>query len=471
MEQSSQQPPQQFSQQPSRPQVVFHAVLFLAALVIVLLGLSLAAKYIAPLMLTIFFTVVLMIPLRWLKKRGVSDLFSVGLVSLLVFSCGLGIVVVIASSGATFARKLPEYQHKLATYSKAFDSQINFLIDAFEEQSHFWAEKMTHTVSHSLSGTAENSSEIPAEKNDANEMQKNIPDAQDDLLEMFFPLLNLEQGRNFDEPRTPEFSFITESEKTFAEKNTDAKLIDAKSIEEKNIDEKNDVSRSRFSIAATLSATAFSVAQHLFKGVVDVANVGFMVMVLVIFALFEGMRFPAKVEAAFGRMSITSQHLEKIGRTIVHYTVIKTVISVVTGAAVTLVLLVLGVEYALLWGLFACFFNFIPNFGPIIASAPPVLLALVDGGATQAFWCVIGLTLVHSISGYIVEPRFMGDGLGISPLVVLLSVFIWGWFFGMTGMFLSAPLTVAMKIICDAYDETRWIAILLEDKPRETRVE
>jgi predicted PurR-regulated permease PerM len=123
--------------------------------------------------------------------------------------------------------------------------------------------------------------------------------------------------------------------------------------------------------------------------------------------------------------------------------------------------LIIGVDYALLWALIAALMNYIPNIGSIIAALPAVLFALIQLGLGGAFWTLGSFMLVNNVLGNFVEPRIMGKGLGLSTLVVFLSLLFWGFIFGTVGMFLSVPLTMTIKIILEQNENTKWLAILL----------
>jgi AI-2 transport protein TqsA len=110
-------------------------------------------------------------------------------------------------------------------------------------------------------------------------------------------------------------------------------------------------------------------------------------------------------------------------------------------------------------------FNFVPNVGSIMAAVPAVGLAFLQAGTPTALGAAAVFIAVNCFISYVIEPRFMGQGLGLSTLVVFLSLVFWGWVLGPIGMLLSAPLTMIVKIILDDYDSTRWIAILLSSKP------
>ena len=132
-----------------------------------------------------------------------------------------------------------------------------------------------------------------------------------------------------------------------------------------------------------------------------------------------------------------------------------------TGIAIGVWLAVIGVDYAMLWGLLAFLLNYVPNIGSIIAAVPTVLFAAVQLGPGAALWSAAGYLVVNVVVGSVVEPRFMGRGLGLSTLVVFLSLVFWGWVLGPVGMFLSVPLTMMIKIALDSRPDTHWIAVLL----------
>ena len=146
--------------------------------------------------------------------------------------------------------------------------------------------------------------------------------------------------------------------------------------------------------------------------------------------------------------------------------VIKSTTSALTGISVVALSLLLDIPYGLLWGVVAFLFNFVPNIGSIIAAIPPVLLALVepDQGPAQAAAIAVGYVIINFVISYAIEPRYMGQGLGLSTLVVFLSLIFWGWVLGPVGMLLSAPLTMIVKIVLMNSDDTRWLAILMASK-------
>ncbi len=193
----------------------------------------------------------------------------------------------------------------------------------------------------------------------------------------------------------------------------------------------------------------------------------FAVLLLVAFMLAEASHFPAKVQAAFPGSKEIGHRIAVIIENIWRYLAIKTIISLVTGGLVAILLAIFGVRFPLLWGFVAYCFNYIPNVGSVIAAIPALLLALLDNGPGAAIGVGIGYVAIHASLGAILEPRLQGRGLGLSPLVVLVSLLFWGFVLGMVGALLSAPLTMAVRIACEAFPETRWIAVMLGPKVRD----
>ncbi len=186
-----------------------------------------------------------------------------------------------------------------------------------------------------------------------------------------------------------------------------------------------------------------------------------LIMIISVFILMEMRSFMIKANVIELVQNKSLKYLDDIGNSIRHYLTIKTIVSLFTGVFVTIWLLIVGVDYPVLWGLLAFLLNYIPNIGSIIAAIPATLLALVQLGLGGMIWTAVGYLAVNLVMGNIVEPRMMGKGLGLSTLVVFLSLIFWGYIFGAIGMFLSVPLTMAIKIMLEQQENTRWIAMLL----------
>jgi len=207
-------------------------------------------------------------------------------------------------------------------------------------------------------------------------------------------------------------------------------------------------------------SAAMGLAGKMLAGLGNALANTLLIVLTVIFLLFEAMAMPHKW-AYLGAHAPSADGIHRFIESVNRYLVIKTAVSLATGIAVSVLLWIFGVDYPLLWGLLAFLFNFVPNIGSIIAAIPALLLALVQLGGETAIYVGIGYIVINMVVGNAVEPRFMGRGVGLSTLVVFLSLVFWGWVLGPVGMLLSVPLTMIVKIALETRQDTRWIAVLL----------
>ncbi len=184
----------------------------------------------------------------------------------------------------------------------------------------------------------------------------------------------------------------------------------------------------------------------------------FMIILTITFMLMEISQFTAKIEQTNSNSLI---QLIEISDKIKHYILLKAATSAVTGISIAIILEIFGIHYAILWGLIAFALNFIPNIGSIIAAVPAIIMAIVQYNFTVAFFVMLSYLVVNILIGSIIEPRILGRGLGLSTLVVFLSLIFWGWLLGPIGMLLSVPLTIMIKIALDTQPNTKSIATLL----------
>jgi predicted PurR-regulated permease PerM len=188
---------------------------------------------------------------------------------------------------------------------------------------------------------------------------------------------------------------------------------------------------------------------------------GLLVLLAVVFILLEANTVPAKLRAAFHLTGEGDARLKRLGGVIKRYMLIKSLTSLATAFCVWFWLYALGIDFVMLWTVLAFFLNFVPVVGNIVMMIPPVLIALVQTDLETTLLVAIGFLVINTGIGSVLEPRIMGKGLGISSLVVFVALLFWGWLFGVVGMFLAVPLTMAVIIALDASPHTRPLAILL----------
>ncbi len=196
-------------------------------------------------------------------------------------------------------------------------------------------------------------------------------------------------------------------------------------------------------------------------GLTQMATNALFVLLTVVFMLLESVGFRQKMARAMGGSGRALEGLDDAVARIQRYMALKTLMSLVTGVALGVWLHLVGLDYAVLWAVIAFLFNFVPNIGSIIAAVPAILLAMLQLGPAAAAWSAAGFLVVNFVVGNVLEPRIMGRGVGLSTLVVFLSLVFWGWVLGVVGMLLSVPLTIAVRIALEANPQTRWLAVVL----------
>ena len=203
------------------------------------------------------------------------------------------------------------------------------------------------------------------------------------------------------------------------------------------------------------------------RGVASLATDLLLVITTMIFLLLEVAGFAPKLRAAFGNRVQPLWRYARIRLEVQQYLMMKTLVSLVMGVLSGVGVGLVGLDFPVLWGLTAFLFNYIPNIGPILAAIPALLLSLVQLGLPSTLLIAALFLFLHLVLGNILEPQLFGRRLGLSPLVVWLSLIFWGWVWGPIGMLLSVPLTVIARIVFENSRELRWIAALLSAEPLE----
>lgn len=202
----------------------------------------------------------------------------------------------------------------------------------------------------------------------------------------------------------------------------------------------------------------------------DVMKNLFLVIITVIFMLFEASSLPKKVYLALDEPDVKMQQIDRFLSSVNNYLAIKTLVSAATGICVSVMLWAVGLDFYLLWGVLAFLLNYIPNIGSIIAAVPAILLAALQFGLAPAGFIGLGYLAINAVMANLIEPRYLGRGLGLSTLVVFLSLVFWGWLLGSAGMLLSVLLTMVIKIGLESSKDGKWLAILLSGDVEEEKV-
>jgi predicted PurR-regulated permease PerM len=211
-------------------------------------------------------------------------------------------------------------------------------------------------------------------------------------------------------------------------------------------------------------AAAMGLAADMLSGFGSVMANLFLIILTIVFLLFEASSFPNKIHFALDDPQMRLKQIERFLTSVNHYIAIKTLVSIATGCVVSLMLWAFDLNFYILWGVLAFLLNYIPNIGSIIAAVPAVTLAMLQLGFAEAGFIGLGYITINMVMGNMIEPRYLGKGLGLSTLVVFLSLIFWGWLLGTVGMLLSVPLTMILKIGLENSPEGRWLAVLLSNE-------
>jgi AI-2 transport protein TqsA len=208
-------------------------------------------------------------------------------------------------------------------------------------------------------------------------------------------------------------------------------------------------------------AAVMSLAARLFAELGAAFSNIVLILLTVAFILFEASSFPVKLRAVLGDPRQIFPQFTRFVDDIERYMAIKTLISLATGVLIGIWLFTLGVDFPILWGFLAFLLNYVPSVGSTIAALPAVLLAYIQLGTGRAVMAIAGYMAVNFILDNVIETKLMGRRLGLSTLVVFLSLIFWGSLLGPVGMVLCIPLTMTLKFACENNIGTRWIAVLL----------
>ena len=187
----------------------------------------------------------------------------------------------------------------------------------------------------------------------------------------------------------------------------------------------------------------------------------FLILMIMLFLLGEGPAMMNRLRASVAEDNPQVQRLTTVGRSVVRQFGLRAIVNLVTGAGVTVMLFLLGVDFPLLWGILTFFLSFVPYIGLVLAVTPAVVLALAEFGVTRAVLVIIGVIVINVLAENVLSPLMMGRGLNISPTIVFLSFIIWAWLLGGPGAFLALPITLFVAVMFDTFDETRWLSNLM----------
>ena len=189
----------------------------------------------------------------------------------------------------------------------------------------------------------------------------------------------------------------------------------------------------------------------------------FLLVLLMAFMMLEAVRYPQKLRESFRSSPEAVVRFAEFGDSIRSYVSLNAIFGLIAALLDLVLLLSLGVDFAVLWAVLSFLLSFIPNIGFIIALTPPTLLALVQFGFARAIGVLAGYVVINFLVDNVIKPRFVGSRLDLSPLVVVLSLLFWGWLLGPMGALAAVPLSIGMRFLFESFEESQWIAHLMSD--------
>ncbi|MEM6705939.1 MAG: AI-2E family transporter [Acidobacteriota bacterium] len=397
--------------EPVRAQAAGRGLLVAASAIVVLAGLKAATTIIIPFLLAFFLACVTLPLLNFLTKRRVPTGLAVGITIVAVLAALSGVGFLVSGSVSELRRELPKYRDRVDLLSQNVEEATRPAI--------VWLREHGVDVPPQFGGADPEA--------DPETGSDGLEEAVDDLTRAVRAGSPAEEA-SIGEPEAGAAWFVD--------------LLDVDAVIDQSV--------------RAISAVATAVSNTL------------VVVLILTFILLEASAFPRKLRVAFRGVG-AERGFGNMMSELRRYLAIKTVISLATGSLIAAWLALLGVDFALLWGFVAFGLNFIPNLGSIIAAIPTTLLAILQLGFFYAVLVAIGYLVVNMVLGNLVEPLLLGRRLGLSALVVLLSLVFWGWLWGPVGMLLSVPLTLIVKLMLEKSQEFQWVAVLLGDEASALR--
>jgi predicted PurR-regulated permease PerM len=214
--------------------------------------------------------------------------------------------------------------------------------------------------------------------------------------------------------------------------------------------------------------TVVSTGANVASGLIDTMSALFLMALTILFMLMEASTISGKLRT--GMAGGVLKRMDELSADMREFVKVTAAMGAIVAILETILLYILGVPNALLWGLLSFFLSFIPFIGFVVALVPPTIMGLITGGWVTALLVLAAYLIINTLSDNLFKPRIMGTRTNLSPLTVFLSVMLWGWVLGPLGGLLAVPMTLlAKRLILEAYDEWQWLSIVIGDVPHESR--
>jgi predicted PurR-regulated permease PerM len=225
------------------------------------------------------------------------------------------------------------------------------------------------------------------------------------------------------------------------------------------------------SLLRNLASITFNVTSAILTGALNAGSTIAVILITTAFLLLDAAGAPRKVQKEVGDQPALLSQVTEFGRSLVDFIVLRTEVNFLAGVGTAIFLFIGGIEFAILWGFLTFIFGYIPYLGFYLAALPPMLLALFKYGPLGAIAVLAGITIINTVVENILFPSLAGKGLKLSPAIVFLSLFYWGYVLGTSGALIAVPLTMAVKLIFESSRKTRWMAKLMEPSNSKNETE
>jgi AI-2 transport protein TqsA len=215
------------------------------------------------------------------------------------------------------------------------------------------------------------------------------------------------------------------------------------------------------SVLHEIASTMLSLMAGAISGLLNAGTTVGLIILTTAFLLIDAANTPEKINSELEKQSELQMRMSKFGKSLVDFIVIRAETNLLTAVGITVVLLIGGIDFAILWGVLIFLLSYIPYIGLVIASIPPTMLALFKYGPIGALAVIIVISVVNMIAENVVFPSLAGKGLKLSPAFLFLALIYWNYVLGTAGVLLSIPLTVILRIIFESFEETQWLARLM----------
>lgn len=437
-----------------------------ASIIIILAGIYFARGVLTPIFIAAFFAVILYTPFSFLTKRiGFSRIAAAFVISGVVLILGVIVTTILSTQLKQFSKKLPDYWSSFDEKLTSYHIDINEIFPFLEKDK-----RENVPQSDGNPGTSQLPIQLPGKDGHVTPIRSLASAGGSASVQPASLEEHADRTESDDSDAVSEISSAPKNPENNPDISDDASEEQVVNRYGEEISPPMTPAEVPEKAIRVSTKQVFSYMGDYVGKLTSFASVTFLVVLLLIFMMVEVARLPDKVKNAIGAQE--NERLHDVLEDIRKYMTIKTYVSLIVGVCVAVFLWFMQVQYWALWGLLAFFLNFIPNIGSVAASIPPIILATVEHGTAAGIVVIIGMAAINCIVGYVLEPKLLGNGLDLSPLVVLISLIVWGTLLGPVGMFLSPPLAVICKIILQQFPETEWIATLMANGvPIQKKVE